>query len=142
MKIKRKVLDAVKICINCKKKIELLRFRCPYCGSEAFSTMPDQELIESMQGYQMLSQQHVDQGARLFKQGFFDQAQKEFLKSIEANPWNATAHGNIGMVLLRKNRPREAIKWFKKALKIDPRVPGGKEMIEEAQNQIHKMSGL
>lgn len=136
MKIKRKLLKAMKSCLKCGKETELLRFRCPHCSSELFMIPPDQELHEDMLAHQKLSLQHVDQGSRLFKQGLFDQAEQEFSKAIEANPWNATAKGNIGVVLLRQGKPQKALCWFERALEIDPNVPGAKEMAKEARHQM------
>jgi tetratricopeptide (TPR) repeat protein len=136
MDIDRRVLEAVKTCAGCGKESELLRFRCPHCGSEGFSMVPDQELVESMHGHQKLSQQHVDHGSRLFQQGLLDEALEEFGKALEANPWNATATGNTGVVFLRKGRPEEALKWFERALEIDPHVPGARQMAETARNQL------
>jgi tetratricopeptide (TPR) repeat protein len=89
-----------------------------------------------MQGRQQLSQQHVDQGSRLFQQGLLDEAVREFERAIEVNPWNATAHGNIGVVFLRRGEPREALRWFERALEIDPEVPGAKAMVEQVQRQL------
>jgi len=137
MKIEKKILNAVKICSHCQNKTELLRFRCPYCSSEIFFMIsPNAELDDAMHAHQKLSQDHVDRGSRLFMQGMLDEALQEFSKAIEANPWNATAHGNIGVIFLRQGKPKKAHKYFKRALEIDPRVPGGKKMEEEARKQL------
>jgi Tfp pilus assembly protein PilF len=134
-----RVLAATKKCAQCGQITELLRFRCPQCSSEMFdtaSTGAGPELVDAMLGRQKLSQQHVDQGGRLFQQGLTDEATEEFHKAIEANPWNATAHGNIGVIYLRQGQPKEAVKWFERALEIDPNVPGGKDMLEAAKRQL------
>ena len=135
----RGVLAAKKKCVQCGEVLEMLRFRCPKCSSEMFdviATGSDHELVEVMQGRQKLSQQHVDQGGRLFQQGLADEALKEFQQAIEANPWNATAHGNVGVIFLRRGQRREALEWFERALEIDPNVPGVKDMVTQVQRQL------
>lgn len=127
---------ARKKCLQCGEEVELLRFRCPNCGFEMFTlTSATPELMELARGRQQISQQHVDQGGRLFQQGLADEALREFQLAIEANPFNATAHGNIGVVFMRRAEPGEAFEWFERALEIDPNVPGGKEMLDEARRQ-------
>lgn len=124
--------------MQCGEVIELLRFRCPRCSSEMFdvaSTGAEPELVDAALRRQQLSGQHVDQGGRLFQQGLADEALQEFKRSIEANPWNATAHGNIGVIFLRRDQLREALRWFERALEIDPTVPGAREMVERIRSQ-------
>lgn len=128
--------DARKKCMQCGEVVELLRFRCPGCGLEMFDVVSAApELVEEMYGRQQRSMQHVDQGGRLFKQGLADEAVDEFERAIEADRWNATAHGNIGVIHLRAGDPAEALRWFERALEIDPRLPGGKEMVDAARHQ-------
>jgi Tfp pilus assembly protein PilF len=133
------LLIARKKCGECGENTELLRFRCPRCGSEVFDFVPtgaDPELVSAMYARQKRSQQHVDRGGRLFQQGMHDEAFQEFQKAVEANPWNATAHGNIGVIFLRRGEPETALHWFKQAIEIDPNVPGGKAMLQKAQHQV------
>ena len=69
-----------------------------------------------MQDRQYQASQLVDQGAELCRRNKFNKAEAEFHKAIEVNPWNATAHANIGLVMFRENRLEEAIRWWDKAL--------------------------
>jgi tetratricopeptide (TPR) repeat protein len=135
------VHNAKKTCLSCSEVTELLRFRCPRCSSEMFDAsrpgLADPGLIDVMQGRQRISQQHTDHGSRLFMQGLADEALQEFEKAIEANPWNATAHGNIGVILLRRGEPQEALKRFERALESDPHVAGAREMVEKVRDQLH-----
>jgi Tfp pilus assembly protein PilF len=127
---------ARKKCMQCGAETELLRFRCPSCASEQFTlTSASPELWEIARGRQQLSQQNVDEGGRLFQQGMVEQAQQKFHQAIEANPFNAIAHGNIGVIFLRRGEPKEATEWFERALEIDPAVPGGREMLEKARSE-------
>lgn len=129
---------AHKICFTCGKITEFLRFRCPGCNSEMFdvASVEDPAMVDRMWALQKRSMQHTDQGAKLFQQGLADEALQEFHKAIETNRWNATAHGNIGIVYLRRGDPREALRWFEMALEIDPEVAGAKKMAETVRRQI------
>jgi Tfp pilus assembly protein PilF len=132
-----RVLFSRKQCLECGEITDLLRFRCPHCSSESFAVL-EPELTDEMYGRQKRSQQHVDQGGRLFQQGLVDQALQEFHKAIEANPFNATAHGNIGVIYLRRGQAGKAQEWFEQALEIDPEVPGGRQMLSLAQEQLRR----
>jgi tetratricopeptide (TPR) repeat protein len=134
------VLRAMKTCMVCGNVTELLRFRCPQCSSEMFDALRpehlDWKLVEEANGRQQLSSQHVDHGSRLFMQGLIDEALQEFEKAIEINPFNATAHGNIGVIYLRRGKPKDALRWYERALEIDPEVAGAKEMVERVRAQL------
>ncbi len=118
----------------------MLRFACPSCGSERFA-VESEEHQQLMRDRQRRSSQHVDRGGTLFQQGRHDEAEAEFRQAIEINPWNATAHGNIGVIFLRRGEPREAIRWLERALELNPRVPGGRECLEMAKNMLADLGG-
>src|SRR4030042_20153 len=64
------------------------------------------------------------------KKGNFNQAIKEFEKSIELykkaielNPDYAAAHSNLGLAYKRTKRINEAVKHFKRVAEIDRKAP-------------------
>ena len=130
----RELIFETKECLICRNEFELLRYACPHCGN-SMAQPPSAEAAEFMQDRQYQASQLVDQGAELFQRNKFNKAEAEFHKAIEVNPWNATAHANIGLVMFRENRLEEAIRWWDKALEIDPRVAGVREMMESDRVQ-------
>jgi len=126
----RQLTFSLKTCSGCGNEFELLRYACPRCGSMA-AAPPSQEALEFMQMRQKRVSGHVDRGSLLFKAGRLDEAEGEFRRAIDANPWNATAYGNLGVVMLHRDQPDDALEWFEKALEIDPAVPGVKEMVSK-----------
>jgi WD40 repeat protein/tetratricopeptide (TPR) repeat protein len=128
-------LFPMKTCDGCGNEFELLRYACPRCGDSS-ATAPSAQAAGFMWRHQEEASQHVDQGGLLFRQGRYDDAEQEFRTAIETNPWNATAHANIGMVMLRRDRLAEAIRCFERALEIDPRVAGVREMLAAQRAEL------
>jgi WD40 repeat protein/tetratricopeptide (TPR) repeat protein len=126
---------STKACTACGHEFELLRHACPQCGSTA-AMPPDVEALQFMQMRQARASELVDRGALLFQSGRLDEAEATFRQAVEANPWNATAHGNLAVVLLRRGRKAEALEGFEKAVSIDPAVPGGREMVERLRAEL------
>jgi tetratricopeptide (TPR) repeat protein len=42
-------------------------------------------------------------------------------KAIQANPWNATAHQDVGTTLWEMGDLTQALQWYEKALELDAR---------------------
>jgi len=109
---------------------------CPSCGQETFyqgGSGPDAlPLLDAMQK-QMKAAEHVDRGAGFILQGLYAEAEKELKLAIKINPLNATAHGNMGGIFLRQNKPKKAIPWLEKALKINPHLEGVPEALVRAK---------
>jgi tetratricopeptide (TPR) repeat protein len=55
-----------------------------------------------------------DLGNLYVLQGQLDQAEKEFREVLRISPANADANYNLGLVLLAKNRPTDAIRFFER----------------------------
>jgi len=72
--------------------------------------------------------QHVDRGSQFFRQGRYAEAENEFRKAVETNPYNDVAHNNMGILLLNQGRPDEAILWLEKAMALNPH---DKEILED-----------
>lgn len=139
--IEEALVAARKSCSSCGEEIEMLRYRCPRCSSEMFIFYPwwgviFPELVEVAQTRQLLASERVDRGSLLFKQGMADEALQEFHQAIKVNPWNATAHANIGLVYFRRGQLKEALRWWERALEIDPHVGGVTEMVERVRREL------
>jgi tetratricopeptide (TPR) repeat protein/predicted RNA-binding Zn-ribbon protein involved in translation (DUF1610 family) len=138
----RELMHATKSCAACGTELELLRHACPRCGSSmATMTDPTPEATEFMQMRQEGAMRHVDRGSLLFKQGDLDAAEAEFRLAIETNPWNATAHANLGVVMLRRDRLEEAIDRWEQALEIDPEVEGVRGMVDRKKAELAARGG-
>jgi tetratricopeptide (TPR) repeat protein len=85
--------------------------------------------MQFMQMRQARASELVDRGALLYQSGDLEQAETTLRQAVEVNPWNATASGNLGVVLLHRGQRAEALEWFEKAVEIDPALPGGREMV-------------
>jgi WD40 repeat protein/tetratricopeptide (TPR) repeat protein/predicted RNA-binding Zn-ribbon protein involved in translation (DUF1610 family) len=131
----RVLMYSTKTCTACGHEFELLRHACPQCGS-TMATPPDVEALQFMQMRQAKASELVDRGALLFQSGKLDEAESTLREAVEANPWNATAHGNLGVVLLHRDRRAEALEWFEKAVGIDPDVPGGRAMVDRLRAEV------
>jgi len=73
----------------------------------------------------------VDMGVCYFQLGKYDEAVKNFKDGIKINPSHQIAHLNLGVVYNfgLKNKT-EAIKWWKKAVELDPTSEIGKKAEE------------
>lgn len=63
---------------------------------------------------------HHQTGIRLFKEGRFSEAEKEFLRAIEINPEFVEAHNNLGLAYWRQGKKTQAIERYKKSLDMKP----------------------
>ena len=125
---------STKICSKCGKEVHALTYKCPACGNTLFqiSSGSDYNYIERQQN---LAASHVDRGSKFFFEKRYDEAEKEFKKALEMNPVNATAHGNLGVLYLRTDRPKEAVKYFEKTKKLNPNMTGLSALMKEAKEK-------
>lgn len=84
---------------------------------------------EALQIDSALYQVRVSLGLLLYKQGYSEEAMKEFQESIQTLP-SAMAYYGIGMVLEREQREPEAIAAYKRALQIAPEMAEAKAGLE------------
>jgi WD40 repeat protein/tetratricopeptide (TPR) repeat protein len=129
------LMFSTKTCAACGHEFELLRHACPQCGSTA-AMPPDVEAMHFMQMRQVRASELVNRGALLFQSGDLDEAEATLRQAVEANPWNATACGNLGVVLLHRGLKEESLEWFETAVGIDPDVPGGREMVVQLRTEV------
>lgn len=131
----RVLMYSTKACFACGHEYELLRHVCPQCRSTAVKPL-DVEAVQFMQMRQARAAELVDRGALQFQSGDLDAAEATLRQAAEANPWNATACGNLGVVLLHRGQKAEALEWFEKAVGIDPEVAGGREMVARLRAEL------
>ena len=109
----------MKECLSCHNKVESLRRVCPHCGKDSFTYANIQEMNEANQQAEEAAQ-HVDRGSQFFRQSRYVEAENEFIKAIEVNPYNDVAHNNVAILLLNQGRSDEAIPWLEKAIALNP----------------------
>jgi len=121
----------MKKCVQCNTEFEDLRHSCPKCGSTAFQM--DMDNASDIFDKQTKAAELVTQGDQLMQAGNFKEAEKVLSRAIEINPYNETAHGNMGGVFYFQGRYAEAIPWLEKALEINPNIEGVPEALREAR---------
>src|SRR5262249_18551978 len=77
---------------------------------------------------------HFDRGTALSALQRYDEAAEEFLKATEAKDpaLKAVAFHNLGNAFLKKDKSKEAIEAYKRALALDPKDEGAKWNLELA----------
>lgn len=131
----------MKRCLGCGKDVEDLRHVCPDCGGSMFAQeFSGEDGLQKMDAVdkQREASRLVDEGFHLIQQGRFADAEKTLRKAIEVNPFNATAHGNLGGVFYRQNRFAEAIPWLEKALELNPELAGVPQALAHARAMAKK----
>jgi tetratricopeptide (TPR) repeat protein len=63
---------------------------------------------------------HVNRGSLLEQSGRTEAAVEAYLDAIDANPWDALAHANIGNVLFLRQEYARSVDWYRSAVSIDP----------------------
>jgi len=135
----------MKKCVSCNKEIDDLYHQCPQCGGETF--MQSGSSSDSASWYDSMAKQSeastlVDKSVKLIMSGKFTEAEKVLKKAIVINPFNATAHSNMGGVFDRQGRFKEAIPWFEKALDLNPHLEGVPQALQKAKDQVNKSKRL
>ncbi len=69
------------------------------------------------------SDDHYNLGLSLYNLKLNDSAEKEFLLTLELNPNNALAIGNLSQIYSGKNEFRKAIYYYNKLIEIEPSNP-------------------
>lgn len=62
----------------------------------------------------------VAEAEALFKRGKIEEAEACFISLLKNEPHNKVYLNNLGVIIAGKNQPGQAIKYFSKALEIDP----------------------
>lgn len=62
---------------------------------------------------------YLRSGNRLYNDSLYTKAEVDYRKAIEANNRSAQAHFNLGNALLRQQKPKEAMKSYEQAAKLE-----------------------
>jgi Flp pilus assembly protein TadD len=62
----------------------------------------------------------------------YDDAERTYRHALELDPNNASAHCNLGYLLMQKGNLDEAIKEFRETVRLDPDLPQGEEDLKQA----------
>ena len=69
-------------------------------------------------------EQAFDAAAQALRGGDLEKAEAGFLQVLRSDPKSMPALGNLGVVYSRQDRPAEAVKVYRQALKLAPNEPG------------------
>jgi tetratricopeptide (TPR) repeat protein len=61
-----------------------------------------------------------DQGKRYYREGRFQEAKRCYERALRADPGNALALNNLGVIQIRNHQPVAAKKNFEKAIRLKP----------------------
>ena len=75
---------------------------------------------------------HYNLGISLANQGRLRAAAGEFAAAASLRPEDAVAHFNLGITLARLGRASESVAQLTEAVRIDPRLPGAREALDDA----------
>lgn len=78
------------------------------------------KLLPAPPGTKQASARHNEEGIQAYNQGQLSNAQQHFEAAIQASPMLAEAHYNLGMVLHKQGKDREANPHFMKAADMAP----------------------
>ena len=59
-----------------------------------------------------------------------------FHEALRLNPYNASAHNNLGLSLLQSGKPGESVPEFEAALRLNPELQGAADNLRRAQAQL------
>ncbi len=86
-------------------------------------------------GYEGLSPRSLNQmGYTLMRQGKIDEAIEIFQMNVQLFPSEANPYDSLGEAYLEKGDKANALKYYKKALELDPNLPSAKKMIKQLEN--------
>ena len=134
----------MKTCVKCNAEVDDRAYICPKCGGGtligSYTAEDALSLLDTMKG-QYKGKEHVDRSAQLYAQGRFGEAMSELQADLKIAPMNPTAHGNMGAVLLKQGKPKEAIQWLEKALELNPNLEGVPAALAQAKAAVTQKSG-
>lgn len=131
----------MKSCGSCGKEYQGSYSRCPHCSSEiSFRSLTKDDALSVLDSMQLEAKSGalVNRGVEFVLQGRYSEAEAAYKQAIEIYLQNATAHGNMGHVLLKQGKIEEAIPWLEKALELDPMLEGLPQALTEARQAIEK----
>ncbi|MFY9270370.1 MAG: tetratricopeptide repeat protein [Candidatus Manganitrophaceae bacterium] len=71
----------------------------------------------------------LEEGVRFYERGDWESANKVFRQLIERTPFSSAAHNNLGLVLRRQGKIKEALDHYHEAVRLNPKYA-------EAENNL------
>lgn len=119
---------AVKQCTQCGRSVGAGLRYCPHCNNTTF------EILSEHFSAQAEAASLVDKGAQLWMSGNKDAAVRETVHALQINPWNASAHGNLGGFLYQCGQYQQSAVLLERALLLDPHLEGACDFLQKAVN--------
>ncbi|MEW5975124.1 MAG: aspartyl protease family protein [Acidobacteriota bacterium] len=96
----------------------------------------EKQLRLALRGDSKIPSVRTTYGHYLLREGDFDAAEREFLKSLKLNPKQAWALVGLGRLALSQGRPRDALAKFEDAAQLDPSMEDAYFYSSEAYGAI------
>src|SRR5664280_294108 len=75
-------------------------------------------------------------GDTLARRGRIAEAATNYERALQVRPGDAATEARLGYALFLLRRPAEAVRHWEEALRLDPKFPGLRERIEQAQREL------
>jgi hypothetical protein len=121
-----KVVLSVMACLDCNRLVPAGVLDCPHCHSPNRKLAIPKDVLKLM----MEARSKTDDGARCLLASDLQNAIRLTREALGMNPWQATAHGNLGGMLLKHNELDEAAESLERAFLLCPSLEGVKEYLD------------
>src|SRR5947209_1775803 len=92
--------------------------------------------VSVAQGSSNDARKHAERANEALKTGHPEKAIPEFQALVAANPDNADAQANLGVLLYFQGEPGKAIEPFRAALRVDPGLSKIRALLGIAESQV------
>src|ERR1700712_2340322 len=82
------------------------------------------------------ARRHAERANEALKSGHPEKAIPEFQALVAANPDNADAQANLGVLLYFQGEPAKAVEPFRAALRLNPALPKIRALLGLAESQL------
>ena len=117
---------ALKKCMQCRRGVGAGLRCCPHCNHTTFETLSEHFSAQTE------AASLVDKGVQLWTNGEKDAAIQETSRALQINPWNASAHGNLGGFLYERGQYGQSAVLLERALLLDPDLEGAHDLLQKA----------
>lgn len=121
--VEKKDKGKKKVCRSCGKEVPDEITVCP-CGSHAFVTVETRFASKSTEALKK-------EAGDFYAKGQKQTAVEKFKEALLVDPNDASLWSNIGAVLMEIDATNEAVRYLKRALKIDPNLGPPKRMLDQ-----------